>query len=483
MSAAQPLGPPGRPSTGTRISPASWVFGSILLAFVIAVFGFAPKHSKPEEIMAEKNEKRFTNLWFQILSFWKSIPNTSLFLVVVVAPASAWWWCFAARTSKMGAYLLVSVSLACFMVGTIVGFVITSYGEEAGTIGKVRDWLIGGITALTAVQAGQGGGVFKKFLLKFTADENNPNQFGLVLSMAIVYFSLGFLFMFRWRELTWNVQLAKARAERGSLDGSRQTTVAVQKLLVQLPPDILTGEQDISQIDVSNKEQEELRSALYQDDVNTFLKQADEASKSGLVLVWEDIYKVANIHYYRAYFETQDQHIVQVKKALQWISRALAFNPLHADLTMKYADMLGEDRQKSAAIAVLENLVIRPESPAVAFEWLGYYLRSIPSRLDDSIRYSDKFLALFPEDNDTKFNLAYAYGAKYCQELKKSGKTNDQNSPNRSKALELLRQALAEYPQFKERVAKDWIEEKKGFECMRGDPEFDKLAPELPRQK
>jgi tetratricopeptide (TPR) repeat protein len=481
MSAAQPPGPLGRPSIGTRISPASWVFGSILLALVIAVFGFAPKHSKPEEIMSEKNKKRFSDFCFQLVSFWKWI-KTPLSLASV-ALASAWWWRFAGRTSSVKAYQVIGVSLACFMVGALVGFVVTSYGEEAGTIGKVRDWLIGGITALTAVQAVQGGGVFKKFLLGFTYDESDHKQFGLVLSMAIVYFSLGFLFMFRWRELTWNVQLAKARAERGSLDGSRQTTVAVQKLLVQLPPDILMGVQDISETDVSDKEKEELKSALYQDDVNTFLKQADEALKSGVVLGWEDIYKVANIHYYRAYFEPQDHHIVQVKKALQWISRALAFTPLHADLTMKYADMLGEDRQKSAAVAVLENLVVRPESPAVAFEWLGYYLRSVPSRLDDSIRYSDKFLALFLEDNDTKFNLAYAYGAKYCQELKKSGKTNDLNSPNRKQALELLRQALAEDPQFKEKVAECWIEEKKGFECMRGDPEFDKLAPEPPHQK
>lgn len=422
-----------------------------------------------------KGDKGFQDLWLQLISFWKSIPKTSLFLAVVVAPTSIWWWYFAGNNSKMDIYLLVAVSLACFMAGTLVGFVFTSYGEEAGTVGKVRDWLIGGITALTAVQAGQGGGVFKTFLLKFTTDENDSNQFGLVLSMAIVYFTLGFLFMFRWRELSWNVQLAKARAERGMLDGSRQTTAAVQKLIVQLPHDVLTGVQDISQTDVSNKEQEDLKNALYQDDVNTFLKQADEALKSGLALGWEDIYKVANIHYYRAYFETKDQHSVQVKRALQWISRALALNPLHADLTMKYADMLGDDGQKAAAVSVLENLVVRPEAPAVAFEWLGYYLRSVPSRLDDSIRYSQKFLALFPEDNDTKFNLAYAYGAKYCQELKKPGATNTDSS-NRDSALKLLREALAEYPQFKEKVTKDWIEEKKGFECMSGDSEFIKLT-------
>ena len=437
----------------------------------------------PEETVAEKNKKSFRDLWLQLVSLWRSIPKTSLFLAIVVAPVSVLWWRFAAHTSQMGAYLLVAVSVACFMVGTLVGFVFTSYGEEAVTIGKVRDWLIGGITALTAVQAGQGGGVFKTFLLKFTTDENNGNQFGLVLSMAIVYFSLGFLIMFQWRELTWNVQLAKARAERGMLDGSRVTTAAVQKLLVQLPLELLTGVQDISETDVTSKEQEDLKNALYQDDVNTFLKQAGEALNSGLGLGWEDIYKVANIQYYRAYFETGDQHIVQVKKALQWISRALAFNPLHADLTMKYADMLGNDGQTSAAVAVLENLVVRPEAPAVAFEWLGYYLRSVPSRLDDSIRYSKKFLALFPEDNDTKFNLAYAYGAKYCQEFKKSGKGTNQDLSNRDEAIRLLRQALAEYPRFTEKVTKMWIEEKKGFECMSGDSEFKKLADELSAQK
>lgn len=407
--------------------------------------------------------------------FWTA-NSTSLFFFFIVVPVSVFWWRYAARTSQIPGQLLVGVSTACFMIGCLTGFVFTSYGEETGTIGKVRDWVIGGLTGLTLAQATQGGGFFKGFLAKFTVKDNaDGNQFALVMSMAIVYFSLGFLFMFFQRELGWNVRLARSRAERGILDGSRQTTLAIQKLLVQLPPDILTGVQDINQTDVSDKAKDDLKRTVYGDDVNTFLKQAEEAVKSGAGLGWEDVYKVANIQYYRAYFETGDQHVAQVKKALDWITRALTLNPLHADLTMKYADMLDGDRQKHAAVAVLENLAVRPEAPTVTFQWLGYYLRGETDRLDDSINYSNKFLALFPGDNDARFNQAYAYLAKHCKGIKSQPQDVDKGSEYRTKGLDLLAAALDVDPDFKDEIAK-WPNHPE-LKCMDDDEGFRKLAP------
>ena len=402
------------------------------------------------------------------------LTKTSAFWILLVLPASLWWWWRAALGNPLRYILLIAVSLAAFMVGCLVGFLFSSYGEELSTIGRIRDWLIGGLTGLTLAEAIHQGGFFKTILLKFAVNQNDM-EFSLVISMAVVYSSLGFLFMFFQRELILNVVLAKSRAERGQLDGTRQTGLAIQKLLAQLPPSVLSGVSDISETNVSKKELEDLRTALYSEDVTTFLRQADEAHRGGILLDWDTTYKVANIQYYRKYFETAEQKPVQVKRALDSIRRALAINPLHADLTMKYADMLGFDNQVDAAVAVLEALSVRPESPAVVKQWLGYFLHSNPSRVDDSIKYSKQFLAFFPNNNDTLFNLAYAYTVMYSQELKKEGKTSDPASANRAAALQYLEAALRVDPEFKRTVSGKWIEERKGFECLADDPDFKRL--------
>ena len=87
-------------------------------------------------------------------------------------------------------------------------------------------------------------------------------------------------------------------------------------------------------------------------------------------------------------------------------------------------------------------------------QWLGYYLRSVASRVDDSIACSKKFIAIFPEDNATRFNLAYAYGVKHCFEKKKGGKASEQHA-DKERALEFLETALTHEPDFKTSV-EEW---------------------------
>ena len=415
--------------------------------------------------------KSFLNRLFALVRLTK----TTAFWVFLVLPASLWWWWRVAMGNNLRCILLIAVALAAFMIGCLIGFLFSSYGEELSTIGKIRDWLIGGLSGLTVAEAIHQGGFVKTILLKFAINQSDM-EFSLVISMAVVYWSLGFLFMFFQRELILNVVLAKSRAARGQLDGTKQTGLAIQKLLAQLSPGVLSGTTDISETKVSKKELDDLKTALYSEDVTTFLKQADEALRYGMVLDWDTVSKVANVHYYRSYFETEEQKPLEVKRALDWIRRALAINPLHADLTMKYADMLGFDNQVDAAVAVLETLSVRPESPAVVKQWLGYYLRSNPARLDDSIKYSKQFLSMFPNDDAALAVLAYAYGVKYSLELRALGKTSEPASPNRAAAFQYLEAVLRLYPEFKSTVADKWIKERKGFECLADDPDFKKIV-------
>lgn len=141
---------------------------------------------------------------------------------VAIALGSVVWWIIAGQFSAERSVLLVSLSLASFMVGSLLGFLFSSFGEEGATLGKIRDWLIGGITALTVTNAG----AIKKVLVVFAAGPG-PTEFALTVGAAVFYAGLGFFFMFLQRELILNLLLAESRAERGRLDGSQQAAQVI----------------------------------------------------------------------------------------------------------------------------------------------------------------------------------------------------------------------------------------------------------------
>jgi len=365
---------------------------------------------------------------------------------------------------------LAGLGLAAFMVGCLVGFLFTSYGEEASTVGKVRDWLIGGITGLTIAKAG----AIKGLLLTFAAGPG-PREFALTASAAIVYSVLGFLFMFFQRELILNVMLAQSRAERGKLEGSKEAGQVIQRFLVKLPASLLSGVNSIDEItEVNAEEAKGLKDLLYSEDVDNFLKQAEEAANGGAV-DWDVASKTAYIYYYRTYFEKGDKQ-PSVDKAREWILRALNMNPLHVDLPMKYADMLGASDEYEAAVAVLETLATRPEAPMAVKLYLGYFLLEVPSRLNDAIRYSQEYLNLFGDDQNAPFNIACAYAQMYCEELRSAKKASDLGSTTRSKAIEYLTEGLKRDPDYAETVRTKWTEKGESFDCFSSDPDFQQLV-------
>lgn len=389
---------------------------------------------------------------------------------IAIAAASILWWVIAAQHCLWRFVLVAGLSLAAFMVGCLVGFLFTSYGEEASTVGKVRDWLIGGITGITIAKAG----AIKGLLLIFAAGPG-PKEFALAVSAAIVYSALGFLFMFFQRELILNVMLAESRAQRGKLEGSKEAGQVIQRFLVKLPASVLSGVDSIDEIsEVNAEEAKGLKDLLYSEDVDNFLKQAEESAKSCGV-DWDIASKTAYIYYYRTYFE-KDNKQPGVDKAREWILRALNMNPLHVDLTMKYADMLGASNEFEAAVAVLERLAIRPEAPMAVKLYLGYFLLEVPSRLNDAIRYSQEYLKLFPDDQDAPFNIACAYAQMYCEELRSAKKTSDPLSGSRSKAIGHLAEALKRDPGYAETVRTKWTEKGESFDCFGSDPEFQRLV-------
>jgi tetratricopeptide (TPR) repeat protein len=240
---------------------------------------------------------------------------------------------------------------------------------------------------------------------------------------------------------------------------------------------VLSGVDDIGEIaEVKKEEAEALEKLLYSDDVNNFLQGAHGASKAG-TLDWDITSKTAYIYYYRTYFEKDDEkkHI-EVEKAIEWITRALNMNPLHVDLTMKYADMLGANDEYDGAVLILERLVLRPEAPVLVKQWLGYFLLYLPKREMDAIRYSEDYLREFSDDADARFNIASAYAQMYCDELKATKKGSDPNSDNRKKALEFLQEGLGRDPDYADTVKTDWTKKGESFDCFVSDSDFQRLV-------
>jgi tetratricopeptide (TPR) repeat protein len=395
-------------------------------------------------------------------------PWTTLTWITITA-ASVAWWITAAQHLRWRFVLVVGLSLSSFMVGCLVGFLFTSYGEETGTVGKIRDWVIGGITGLTIAKAS----TIKGLLLTFAAGPG-ASEYALTISSAVVYAILGFFFMFFQRELILNVLLAQSRAERGRIEGVREVGQVIKSFLVKLPASILSGVDDIDQISAVNKQEaDRLRGILYSDEVNAFLEQAEAASAQGN-LDWDVVSKAAYIQYYRTYFEKDDK-VGQAKRAIDWITRALFMNPEHADLTMKYADMLATQEDYDGAASILERLVLQPDAPVVVRQWLGYYLLYVPTRLEDAIKYSDQYYSLM-KGNDALFNMACAYAQAYCRGVELEPSLSKSRENSREKALSYLEEALKVDPEYAEVVRTKWITKGESFDCFASDAQFHKIV-------
>lgn len=398
---------------------------------------------------------------------WTDYGSTALWILIFIV--SAFWWRIVGQGSPLRMILIIALSLASFMVGCLVGFLFTSYGEEAGTVGKIRDWLIGGITGVTIAKAA----AIKGLLTTFQTTPSGSGEYALTVSAAVVYASLGFFFMFFQRELVLNVLLAEGRAQRGRIEGTKQAGQVVKSFLLKLPASLLSGVDDVDEISAVDKDEaKRLYDILYSEDVKAFLQQADAALADGAGLDWDVISKVAYIHYYRTYFEKKDEKPVQARRAIEWITRALVMNPQHADFTLKLADMMGATGDYGTAVTILERLVREPDSPIVVRQWLGYFLLNVPGRLRDAVRYSEEYHNLIGEDTDSLFNLACAYAQAFCEGVPDLGPPDECHR----KALAYLRQALQREPEYADTVRTRWIEKGESFACFVSDKDFRALV-------
>jgi hypothetical protein len=108
---------------------------------------------------------------------WKWGPAATWSLTAIASLAFRY---FEGRGSMINWILVVSLSLSSFTIGALAGFLFTSYGEETSTVGKVRDWLIGGLTGLAIAKVG----AIKSLSLTFAAGPG-PQEFAVVTGTAV----------------------------------------------------------------------------------------------------------------------------------------------------------------------------------------------------------------------------------------------------------------------------------------------------------
>jgi len=134
------------------------------------------------------------------------------------------WWVVGGGFDAARVTALMGTSFAAFTCGGIIGFLFTSYDEEQKSVGRIREWLVGGLATLTLVKVfGAGAGDRAEALVTFLSQ--NPSDKHLHATALVIFGILGFFNVFFVRETIWNLLFAEARRKRRGIEQTPDVTV------------------------------------------------------------------------------------------------------------------------------------------------------------------------------------------------------------------------------------------------------------------
>jgi len=220
----------------------------------------------------------------------------------------------------------------------------TIFGDEREPFGKIRDAMIAlasGITGIGVAKATALGGILGNVHI-FPDDPNRNSSFSILI--VITYFVIGFFLMYFFRKLILNPALAEAGNTMDRIQITGSVSVVATTITARLSQSLLLGREFIEEVeDLDPEEGKRLRSDLYADDVNEFLKVCEDDTRGLLQLQPENVAMAARLQYYRVYFEKEstEGRATQERKALDWTYRALMRDPTSPDFQIKLADLLG----------------------------------------------------------------------------------------------------------------------------------------------
>jgi tetratricopeptide (TPR) repeat protein len=402
---------------------------------------------------------------FEKQLFW--VISTAAAVLTVV-------WCLVlgAKDAERISLALVTC-FSAFLLGSLVGFVFTIFGDEVEPLGKIRDAMIAlasGIAGISIAKIGNLRALIGSIQLFGTASDKSS---WFTVLFVISYFVAGFYFMYLLRKLVLNPALAKSRIELERIEVSGKISSIAIEIEQTLPQSLLLGREYISEeVEDRGESTEELRSKLFSDAVKRFLDSCQRDLSSGASISPENVKRAAVLHYYRSYFETNDtDRDAQQGLALEWINRALLLDPLDILLQIKLADLFGMQDRYDEAISIFERLERDEDSPQYVQQWLGYFLLFEDGREEEAIRHSVEFHERFPNSGSSLFNASCGYAQLYTKELHQAHVEALPASENRKESLHLLEQSVRIEPDLRA-AARRHSEPYDSFESLVSDIDF-----------
>lgn len=399
-------------------------------------------------------------------------------LCVCVVVIYAWCYFLVGKDwQKAGlAFMLCSAS---FLLGALLGFMFTIFGDETEPFGKIRESMIAlasGITGLGIAKAKQFGELIGSVHI---FPENSGINSAFSILAVITFLVCGFFVTYFFRKLVLNPFLAETKSEmdhRAQI--SKEVRVVASKVMGTLPQSLLLGRDFIDEVDgLDSSEVDALRSNLYSDDVKQFLAECESDAKNGTLKSPHNISVAARLQYYRVYFEKKGtkEREAQEALALDWLLRALMIDPASPELQIKLADLYSLQEQYGEAIFIFERLERDSSSPQLVQQWLGYFLLFIDGREKDAISCSMSFYKRFPDESSALFNASRAYAQLYTGELQTSDSKSIPDSENRIESLKLLAKSIRMDGDYRDLAIK-YADEGDSFASLRDDKQFAKLT-------
>lgn len=335
---------------------------------------------------------------------------------------------------------LAASSFAGFAVGSLLGFLFSSYDQEATSVGRVRDWLLGGLGSVGLVDAVREFRGARDLLKLFVPFESvNKATAG---AMFVTFVALGFYCLYMLRKLEWNILFV-------SRDLRRDVELELRRVAAEPLWSTGTGAWELT--------------ADQQAAFERFIAAVEAAQKAGASLNPDDAAQLA-----RAYFYTK-QH----GKAVPLLENEIAWRPSD-DALGRMVESLVQLKDHGRAVRLLESfLIVRPESRR-AHRLLGFALLWNAERLDDAVEHSQLVLQQDPGDPSARFNLACARAQQHERAAKQGGPAALEAL---DVAIEALREALKADPGYAQRA---WSLADDDFESLAKEPRFLELVGKRP---
>lgn len=290
-------------------------------------------------------------------------------------------WALVGRFDAAAAARCAVVSGASFCVGTLIGFLLALGEKDDGSLVRVRDWLIGGVSTLTLAGLATGGDRLGGLLAHLSIpDRLDRADIG---GLIVIYGALGFFAMYVLRVTSWNIWFA--RKKRLAVEGA----VIAGSLEQELP----------ALEDFDPGDDLELPAPNEVPRLSSFVAEVRAAIQQGVSLPEETRWSAARA----AVFTGRYEEAVELLEPI-----AVSRGKLQVAATVWLAACYDKLNRRDQAARSLEKLLGNDAAPKRLKKWLGRYLLWVPQKYAEAEKLGEEYLQADPKDARAWLYLACA---------------------------------------------------------------------------